>query len=224
MRNRLLPLLLMVAAAVGCNGGAERQKQVEATLQRTLAAQARPPYVTTDAEGKKLWKLTQQFYERRSHAPAWIKGTKPLPQISELIAALQTAADEGLDPQLYNVALLDQRRQEASKGLLTKKGFEPQEAGSLDVWLTYLYMKYASDLADGLSDLAHADPRWQIKPEKFDPAGRLESALEREQGGRVARGTDAGQSAISGPPQDAGWNFAPRPRRAAGRPCPRTPG
>ena len=58
MRNRLLPLLLMVAAAVGCNGGAERQKEVEATLQRTLAAQARPPYVTTDAEGKKLWKLS----------------------------------------------------------------------------------------------------------------------------------------------------------------------
>ena len=183
MRNRLLPLLLMVAAAVGCNGGAERQKQVEATLQRTLAAQARPPYVTTDAEGKKLWKLTQQFYERRSHAPAWIKGTKPLPRISELIAALQTAADEGLDPQLYNVALLEQRRQEASKGLLTKKGFEPQEAGALDVWLTYLYMKYASDLADGLSDLAHADPKWQIKPEKFDPAGRLESALRENKVG-----------------------------------------
>jgi murein L,D-transpeptidase YcbB/YkuD len=177
MRNRLLPLLLMVAAAVGCNGGAERQEQVQATLQRRLAAQARPPYVTTDAEGKKLWKLTQQFYERRSHAPAWIKGTKPLPQISELITALQTATAEGLDPQMYNVALLDQRRQEASKGLLTKKGFEPQEAGSLDVWLTYLYMKYTSDLADGLSDLAHADPRWQIRPEKFDPAGLLESAL-----------------------------------------------
>src|SRR5215204_3864235 len=79
------------AAAPGCNRGAELEPQVEATLQRTLAAQARPPYVTADAEGKKLWKLTQQFYERRSHTPAWIKGTAPLPQISELIAALQTA-------------------------------------------------------------------------------------------------------------------------------------
>ena len=177
MRNRLLPLLLMVAVTAGCNGGAERQQQVEATLQRTLAAQARPLYVTADAEGKKLWKLTQQFYERRAHSPAWIKGTKPLPQISELIAALHTAADEGLDPQLYNVALLEQRREEAGKGFLTKKGFEPQEAGGLDVWLTYVYMKYASDLADGLSDLAHADPSWQIKPEKFDPVDLLESAL-----------------------------------------------
>ena len=183
MGNRLLPLLLMVAAAAGCNGGAERRKQVEATLHRTLAAQTRPPYVTPDAEGRKLWKLTQQFYERREHAPAWIKGTAPLPQISELIEALHTAVDEGLDPQLYNVALLDQRRQEASKGFLTKKGFEPMEAGSLDVWLTYVYMRYTSDLADGLSDLAHADPRWQIRPEKFEPSILLESALRENRVG-----------------------------------------
>jgi murein L,D-transpeptidase YcbB/YkuD len=150
---------------------------VQSTLHRTLAAPARPAYVTADGEGKKLWKLTQQFYERRGDEPAWIKGTAPLPQISELIAALHTASDEGLDPQLYNVALLEQRRQEAGRGFLTKKGFEPAEAGSLDVWLTYVYMKYASDLADGLSDLARADPKWQIKPEKFDPAGALEAAL-----------------------------------------------
>jgi L,D-transpeptidase YcbB len=179
MRNRLLPLLLVAALGAGCNGGAERQKQVQATLHRALAAQARPPYVTPDAEGRKLWKLIRQFYERRAYAPAWIKGTSPLPQIDELIAALNTAADDGLDPQLYNVALIQQRRQEANKGFLTKKGFEPREAGGLDVWLTYSYMKFASDLADGLSDLAQADPRWQIRPEKFDPVARLETALEK---------------------------------------------
>ena len=97
--------------------------------------------------------------------------------MADLITALWAGDQEGLDPQLYNVALLDQRRQEASKGFLTKKGFEPREAGDLDVWLTYLYMKYASDLADGLSDLAHADPTWQIKREKFDPRAWLEKAL-----------------------------------------------
>jgi murein L,D-transpeptidase YcbB/YkuD len=183
MRNRLLPLLLAAVLGAGCNGGAERQKQVQATLHRTLAAQARPAYVTPDAEGRRLWKLTRQFYERREFAPAWIKGTSPLPQIGELIAALNTAADEGLDPQLYNVSLLEQRRQDASKGFLTRKGFEPREAGALDVWLTYSYLKYASDLADGLSDLAQADPKWQIKPEKFDPVARLESALEKNQVG-----------------------------------------
>ena len=50
----LVPAMVTVAAAAGCNGGAERQRQVEASLHRTLAAQARPPYVTSDAEGRKL--------------------------------------------------------------------------------------------------------------------------------------------------------------------------
>jgi murein L,D-transpeptidase YcbB/YkuD len=62
---------------------------------------------------------------------------------------------------------------------LSKRGFEPAEAGEHDVWLTYLYLKYASDLADGLSDLARADAKWQIRPEKFDPAASLEDALAR---------------------------------------------
>src|SRR5690606_2935913 len=75
------------------------------------------------------------------------------------------------------VGMLETRSAEASKGFISKKGFDPKEAGTLDVWLTYLYLKYASDLADGLSDLAHADTAWQIKPEAFDPRAHLENAL-----------------------------------------------
>jgi murein L,D-transpeptidase YcbB/YkuD len=170
--------LTLAVAGGGCGRGAARQAEVKTSLQRALT-QPRPRYVTADAEGKKLWKLTQQFYERRQHAPAWLKGTAPRPTVAELIAALSAASEEGLDPQLYNVSLLEQKRQTASQGFLSKRGFEPAEAGEHDVWLTYLYLKYASDLADGLSDLARADAKWQIRPEKFDPAASLEDALAR---------------------------------------------
>ena len=176
MAIRLLLLAVIAALSAGCDR-AEHQSQVQAGLKRTLSAAVRPPYVTPDGEGRRLWKLTQQFYHRRDYAPAWIRGTSPLPHVTELIDALNSAADEGLDPQLYNVSLLEERRQTASKGFLTKKGFNPGEAGGLDAWLTYLYMKYASDLADGLSDLAQADTTWQIRPEKFDPAKQLQDAL-----------------------------------------------
>jgi murein L,D-transpeptidase YcbB/YkuD len=94
-----------------------------------------------------------------------------------LINAIHAAGREGLDPELYSATLLDHQKQEASKGFLSKKGFDPKEAGAMDVWLTYLYMKYASDLADGVSDLAHADPKWKISPEAFDPLAELERAL-----------------------------------------------
>jgi L,D-transpeptidase YcbB len=175
---RLVSIVVAALLLAGCNRGAEERERVQVSLKKALSATTRPAYVTADAEGKKLWKLTQQFYERRRYAPAWIRGTDPAPQMAELMNAVLGATQEGLDPQLYNVALLESRRQEANKGFLTKKGFDPNVAGGFDAWLTYLYMKYASDLADGLSDLAHADPKWQIKAETFDPASRLNTALE----------------------------------------------
>ena len=61
----------------------------------------------------------------------------------------------------------------------------------MDVWLTYLYLKFASDLADGVSDLAHADPAWQIAPDSFDPLDHLEKALRGQPHRRVAERTDA---------------------------------
>ncbi|HXG54083.1 MAG TPA: L,D-transpeptidase family protein [Vicinamibacterales bacterium] len=136
-----------------------------------------PEYVTKDVEGKKLWPQTRTFYERRQFAPAWLEKAKPRPQVDALVKSLREADREGLDPNLYNVSMIEERRAEATKGFLSDKGIDPREAGALDVWLTYLYMKHASDLADGLSDLAQSDPAWKIRPETFDPLAHLEKAL-----------------------------------------------
>ena len=177
------PLVALLASSVvltGCSGDAAEKTEVAVTasLRTALQGSRRPPYVTADAEGKRLWKLTNEFYAARGFKPAWLERAAPRPQMGDLIKALWSADHEGLDPELYNVSLLDQRRQEASRGFLSAKGFEPQEAGGLDVWLTYLYLQYSSDLADGLGDLSRADPAWQIRREKFDPRARLEAALE----------------------------------------------
>ena len=160
-------------------GGADKGREMDAALRGVLQQPDKPLYVTRDGEGARIWKQTRQFYERRQFAPAWIEKASPRPQMDDLIGAISAADREGLDPELYSASLLRQRRAEASRGFLSKKGFDPKEAGELDVWLTYLYMEYASDLADGLSDLAHADPAWQIKTEKFDPLAELEMALQQ---------------------------------------------
>jgi L,D-transpeptidase YcbB len=175
----LLGAILSAPCLVACTSAkAEKeQAQTSSVIRTTVQSESRPRYVASDADAGRLWKRTREFYADRQFAPAWIEGSTPKSQMRDFIKALWSADHEGLDPQLYNVALIDQKAQEASKGFLTKKGFEPNEAGAFDVWFTYLYLKYASDLADGLSDLAHADPKWQIKPEKFDPRARLEDAL-----------------------------------------------
>jgi murein L,D-transpeptidase YcbB/YkuD len=174
-------VLILVATALACAriqlGRSARAQEVNESL-RAVLSRATPTYAKHDPEGARLWKLTRAFYEERQFSAAWIEAAKARPQMDALIRALHDAEREGLDPQLYAVAMLEQRRAEASKGFLTEQGFDPKEAGALDVWLTYLYMKYASDLADGLSDLSRVDTSWKIKPEKFDPKSHLSAALD----------------------------------------------
>ena len=157
-------------------GGADREREMNETV-RAVAAGSAPAYVKHDPEGSRLWKLTRAFYEQRQFKAAWVENAKARPQMDALIRALHGAEREGLDPELYAVGMLEQRHKEASRGFLTEKGFDPKEAGALDVWLSYLYMKYASDLADGLSDLSRIDQTWKIKPEKFDAKAHLQKAL-----------------------------------------------
>ncbi|MBA3296631.1 MAG: hypothetical protein H0U19_06820, partial [Acidobacteria bacterium] len=170
----------LTIAVVACGkiqvGGAHKIQEMDVALRAALDGPT-PEYATKDIEGKKLWPQTRAFYERRQFAPAWLEKARPRPQVDALVKSLREADREGLDPTLYNVSMIEERRKEATKGFLSDKGIDPREAGALDVWLTYLYMKHASDLADGLSDLARTDPTWRIRPEKFDPLAHLEKAL-----------------------------------------------
>lgn len=182
MRTPLVATLILgLSLTTGCAklGGSDKGHEMTASL-RSIATGTRPAYAAHDPEGAKLWKQTGAFYEKREFAAAWIEDAKPRAQMDELIQALRDAEREGIDPDLYNVSMLEERRKDASRGFLTDKGFDPSEAGALDVWLTYLYMKHASNMADGLSDLARADQAWKIKPEKFDPQAHLEDALSRK--------------------------------------------
>lgn len=154
----------------------------------TVTTDGEPPvFVSRDREGERLWSLTKQFYQKRGQSQAWIDQGTPRPQMDELIQALQRTDREGLDPALYSAPVLNARRVEAGRGFISKKGFDPREAASLDVWLTYLYLQYASDLTAGLANLSHADPSWQITDKKTDSLDRLEQAIDRNQ---VARSLD----------------------------------
>lgn len=149
-----------------------------AAMQVVLGDASRPAFVTADTEGAALWTQTRQFYEQRAFKPVWIKDAKPRDQMEDLVEALQHVDEHGVDPELYSATLIRMRREEATRGFLTDPGFDPAEAGSLDIWLTYLYLKHAADAANGLSDMASADPRWRITPDTFDPLAHLTDAIE----------------------------------------------
>ena len=180
----ILTVALLTAACAGVKvPESDKPSEAQMALRAVLGHATRPAFVTADSEGARLWKLTRAFYERRAYEFAWIDEKHPTSHMDGLIRALKTADREGLDPELYSLSALGARREEAAKGFLRKKGFDAKEAGPLEVFLTYLYMKYASDVADGISDLAHADKTWRIESERFEPLDYLEQALS---GNRVA--------------------------------------
>ena len=154
------------------------ERRAAADAVRSEVEARRPPqFVTPDREGARLWKITREFYRKRGFTPAWLDGGRPGSQVDQLVAAIRAANDEGLDPGLYGASYLEQRLEESSAGLLKRKRFEAEDAARLDVWLTSVYLRLASDLADGLADLAHVDPSWKIQQETFDPLAHIESAL-----------------------------------------------
>jgi L,D-transpeptidase YcbB len=189
-RPTVAALMAALLISVACDRGNKQQPgqsgavgtsgRTEMTVTDALNAAKSPVFVTPDADGARLWKLTRQFYQKRGDAPAWIDDRKPRRQMDDLIAALQAADREGLDPALYNVSTLSTLRQEAGRGFLSSKGFDPSEAARLDVWLTYLYLRYASDLASGVSDLTHADKSWKIRDDQHDLLDRLETSIEKD--------------------------------------------
>ena len=170
---------ILPALTLACGGTAESRREVAAVVQELVSAARPPAYVSADSGRKDLWKQVRAFYERREQQPAWVNGTVPRREMGDLIKALRAADDEGLDPDLYGTSLLEAWREEASEGFVLERGFEPVQAGRLDVWLTYLYLRYASDLASGVGDLAHADRTWRIRPDPFDAGAHLDAALEQ---------------------------------------------
>jgi murein L,D-transpeptidase YcbB/YkuD len=177
----VLTVSVLAAACAGVKvPDSERPSEAQMALRAVVGHSARPAFVTADSEGTRLWKLTRTFYERRAYEFAWIDEKHPTGHMDALIRALQAADREGLDPEMYSLSALRARRENAATGFLRKKGFDAKEAGPLDVFLTYLYMKYASDLADGISDLAHADKTWRIESERFEPLDHLEQALSTD--------------------------------------------
>jgi L,D-transpeptidase YcbB len=159
----------------------------EITVAQIVGATSPPAFVGRDAVSARRWSITRQFYQKRGNEPAWLRGRQPRPQMDELIATVQHVDRDGLDPELYAMSALAQRRAEAGRGFLTAKGFDPDTAASLDVWLTYLYLQYASDITSGVGNLSHLDPNWQIKPSRIDTAALLQSAID---GNRVAQSLD----------------------------------
>jgi murein L,D-transpeptidase YcbB/YkuD len=172
-------VLIALSLLSACGGKAQRDATRRAAAELQHALELRPPaFVTAHHDGPRLWKSIRAFYADRRYQPAWIEGTRPLPQLDALLKALDNAGEHGLDPELYDLGPLSQARSQARTRLLGTSGFEPDMVAPLDLRLTAAWLEYASDLANGVTARPHADPMWKVKPRAVNLLPILKSALD----------------------------------------------
>lgn len=179
-RRRILGIMLIatLATASCARLRVDAPESREASQIRLQLDGPRPGYVRRDKEGKRLWTELRELYRERGYAPLWLERNRSTDRVQALIDAVNGADADGLEPALYGIDEIARRHEEARKGFIRARGFDPLEAGVVDVRLTYTYLQFASDLADGLSDLAAADGAWQIRPSTFDARAHLGRALD----------------------------------------------
>jgi murein L,D-transpeptidase YcbB/YkuD len=176
---RIVVILLAAVVATSCRTD---DRAARDSIRAEVEAARAPEYATRNKDARQLWTSSRDFYRAREFAPVWLKDRRPTAKMAALLTAVQRADRDGLDPLLYDIAFVGER---AGKG---RKRFSEEEAGEVEVRLTFAYMQFASDLAEGVSDLAQSHPAQRKRPRTFDAAAHLTTAIAD---GKIAESLDA---------------------------------
>ncbi len=118
-----------------------------------------------------------RFYRGRAFEPAWVNDMGQLPVADSLVAAVERAVYEGLDPAHYHMDRIRQISRELGRAHATGAGLDLERLAELDLLLTDAFLVYASHLAGGRVDPATIHPEWSAQPRSVDLVAKLDMAL-----------------------------------------------
>jgi murein L,D-transpeptidase YcbB/YkuD len=174
----VVTLALAVLAPMGCARTQKPAPETVQSLKERLEAPKRPAFVSTDGRGARLWKTARRFYQRHGYEPAWMAGRRPRREAADLMAAVEAARADGLDPAEYDLQALSGLRTEKSRNPFKRDALKPEEVAETDLRLTYVFLALASDLLVGRVDPEEVDPHWFGQTRQADLAGILDGALD----------------------------------------------
>lgn len=173
---RTLVVTFALAAGVACHRTPEVDNSRHApAIQRIVSST--PGWVDRGKLGSTLWKAEHDFYESRTHLPAWMEGDKASPRLAALIEALKRSEDHGLDPARYDT---DGFQQAVAAAAQNKGRYELAKIPELDARLTYAYLRYAADLIGWSGNPKAIYAAWIVAPSKVDLAEHLASAISSD--------------------------------------------
>lgn len=144
----LLALLLWhgIATAIDLPGGDVSQRIRTHVEALRIASGGTPPAEQRSADA------LVRFYDRRAHAPAWSEPRR----LAELLAQLETLADDGLRPDDYALEALRRYARLPSPGIDAR--------ACADLLASRAYLDALTHLAFGRLDRADVEPLWRFGP------------------------------------------------------------
>jgi L,D-transpeptidase YcbB len=113
----------------------------------------------------------QEFYAPAGFAPAWLRGSQPIPQASAMIGVFKDAANKGLDPEAYDASRWEERIR-ALPGASSSSS-----VAAFDVALSVCTMRYVSDLRIGRINPQHFNFGLSVEQKKYDLAQFLRDRI-----------------------------------------------
>lgn len=104
----------------------------------------------------------QTFYDPTGYAPAWIQNAKPTPQAQAIIAILEQADKEGLDPDDYDATRWSTRIENLRQSPTVA------DLAHFDLALTVSVMRYISDLHLGRVNPHYFHFGFDVEHNKYD--------------------------------------------------------
>jgi L,D-transpeptidase YcbB len=164
-----LATVLLVAALAGLAAGQQQSPDIQTIVTSGTLDGMRWP----DFSDYRTW--LQKFYEPVGYAPAWVQGSKPMPQALALIAVFGDAWKKGLNPEDYDFSRWDERiraLQGSSNGQSSGRA-----VARFDVTLTVCSMRYISDLHIGRINPSHFKFGLSVQEKKYDLAQLLRERI-----------------------------------------------
>ena len=166
----------LLSNASGATPGASSLAVREA-LRNRLEQAGLPASLSVGDERILAAETTARFYELRAFEPAWFSGRGPSRHATDLLAALDRASDDGLDPSHYHAALIAERLQALRKAHPSGRVVQPGEVVDLELLLTDGFALFASHLLAGHVNPESIDPEWFAARRGGDMAAVLDRAL-----------------------------------------------
>ncbi|HTM58389.1 MAG TPA: hypothetical protein VL123_08250, partial [Candidatus Udaeobacter sp.] len=168
--------LTFAAFPLGCDTSPQPAHAVRSELRRELRARfhwfGRP---TVDADD--LQPVVRRFYQSRGFDPAWTDGRRPTGDARALLAALDAAPQQGIDPGKYGPERLRELMKNADAGLV---GPAPsaRALATLDIQLTRAFLTYAANLSSGQVDPRLLPADWHLNLRRPNLAPVLADAIQ----------------------------------------------